>query len=265
MNMENILVSIVIPAYNASNDIERCIESVLQQTYQYFEIIVVDDGSKDDTVEKVANIKKQYENDNIKLIRQQNSGPSKARNNGIGMAKGELIAFLDSDDEWNLEKLEKIVCVFADNPSLSVLGSLYSIGNKKIFKDRIGVVKKLSISNLLIKNHLITSATVCKTELLKRLKFNENQKYSEDYRLWLEICANGNECAVIQECLVKMCDKPIYGHKGLASRLWFMEKGELSNYHYLWEQNLIPFWQYFFACSISIVKYVKREILTLIK
>jgi glycosyltransferase involved in cell wall biosynthesis len=96
------LVSIIMPAYNAEKTIVDSIESVLRQTYINWELIVVNDGSKDSTSEVVLAIN----DERLRLIEQENGGVANARNNGINYAKGEYIAFLDSDDLWVEEKLE---------------------------------------------------------------------------------------------------------------------------------------------------------------
>lgn len=95
------MFSVIIPAYNAEKFIKRSLGSVLSQTYRDFELIVVDDGSKDGTRDVVA----QYEDDRIRYIYQQNGGVSSARNTGIRESKGEFICFLDSDDEWAVDHL----------------------------------------------------------------------------------------------------------------------------------------------------------------
>lgn len=95
------LVSVIIPAYNRAHSVARSIDSVLQQSYQPLEVIVVDDGSTDGTAESLAAY-----GDRILLIRQRNGGPSAARNTGVRHSKGDLIAFLDSDDTWEPAKLE---------------------------------------------------------------------------------------------------------------------------------------------------------------
>src|SRR3972149_5580300 len=101
-NMDNNpVISIVIPTYNRGKTINRAIESVLSQTFKEYEIIVIDDGSNDNTRDIIKrHIRK------VRYYYQNNSGPSKARNIGIHMAKGEWIAFLDSDDLWFKTKLE---------------------------------------------------------------------------------------------------------------------------------------------------------------
>jgi glycosyltransferase involved in cell wall biosynthesis len=95
------LVTVVIPTFNRARCLQRAIKSVLAQTYNNFELIVVDDGSTDSTSELLAGF-----GQSLQVIRQQNSGPSMARNAGIRAARGKFIAFLDSDDEWLPEKLE---------------------------------------------------------------------------------------------------------------------------------------------------------------
>lgn len=101
-------VSVIIPTYNRAEFILRAVNSVLAQTYCDFETIVVDDGSQDDTTEVLSPVR-----DRIKYIRQENSGVGAARNLGIREADSEWIAFLDSDDEWLPEKLEKQMEVLA--------------------------------------------------------------------------------------------------------------------------------------------------------
>jgi len=100
--MINSLVSVIIPTHNRSTTISRTIESVLSQTYKPIELIVVDDGSTDDTVEVL-----EYFQRSIKLVRQDNRGPSSARNLGARLSSGEVISFLDSDDTWHPEKIER--------------------------------------------------------------------------------------------------------------------------------------------------------------
>jgi glycosyltransferase involved in cell wall biosynthesis len=103
------LVSVIVPAYNASGTIERTLRSVMMQTYAHLEIIVVDDGSNDDTAAIVARIGR--EDSRIILLRQSNKGVARARNLGIAHASGEFIAPIDADDIWNSRKIEKQIAV----------------------------------------------------------------------------------------------------------------------------------------------------------
>ena len=109
------LVSAIIPTYNRAGTIERAVNSVLAQTWKPIEVIVVDDGSKDQTVEVLAKY-----GDKIRVIRQANAGPSAARNAGIKAARGEIITFLDSDDAWLPEKTERQVKLLERTESAGV-------------------------------------------------------------------------------------------------------------------------------------------------
>ncbi len=100
--MNNALVSVIIPVYNRADTIQRAIDSVLCQTYENLELLIVDDGSTDNTVE----IAKTYMDKRIRIICQEHGGANKARNTGIANAKGDYIAFQDSDDAWHADKLD---------------------------------------------------------------------------------------------------------------------------------------------------------------
>ena len=121
MTQEKISVSVIIPTYNREKLVSRSIQSVLDQTYQDYEIIVVDDASIDNT-EKVV---KSFNDVRIRFLRSNlNKGGSAARNMGIIAANGEYIAFLDSDDEWLPEKLEKQISILKNLKSLE-WGGIY--------------------------------------------------------------------------------------------------------------------------------------------
>lgn len=132
------MISIVVPLYNKEKCIDRTIVSILNQTYRDFELIIVDDGSTDTSVEKVE----AYKDKRIRLIRKKNGGPSSARNKGVQQAKGEWIIFLDADDEFLSDALEHFSTLILQNPFISVFccnfyieqnkhRHLYSYGYKK--------------------------------------------------------------------------------------------------------------------------------------
>ena len=116
-------VSVIIPLYNKEREVERAIRSVLTQTFQNFEIVVVNDGSTDDSP-KVA---KRMNESRIKLIHQGNQGVSAARNHGIEKARAELIAFLDADDEWKPEFLKTIMGLRSNFPQADVFATSYIV------------------------------------------------------------------------------------------------------------------------------------------
>jgi glycosyltransferase involved in cell wall biosynthesis len=109
-------VTVVVPAFNVEKYIEACIESVLNQTFKNFEILVVNDGSTDNTVERL----KRFDDPRIHVIKQFNRGLAGARNTGIRRAAGDYVAFLDSDDRWHPEKLQRHVEHLDANPLVGV-------------------------------------------------------------------------------------------------------------------------------------------------
>ena len=104
MNAETSKCSVVIPLYNHSDTIQRCVDSVLGQGFEDFELIVVDDGSTDGGGDLVSGM----QDSRVHLVMQENGGVSSARNRGIAEARGTIVAFLDADDEWNPDYLETI-------------------------------------------------------------------------------------------------------------------------------------------------------------
>ncbi len=135
------MISIVVPAYNAAGVIGRCIDSVLRQTYPNFELLIIDDGSVDETTEIVA--AKAAQDARIRLIRQENAGVSSARNTGISTASGELLCFIDSDDTVSANYLEILHALYSpgvlpvidvirsdrDGSALSPIPEIYTLDN----------------------------------------------------------------------------------------------------------------------------------------
>ena len=133
MSGERPLVSVIIPVYNGELYLAEAIESVLAQTYRPIEIIVVDDGSSDNTAE----VAKRYAPE-VRYVHQANSGAPAARNRGVGLARGEFLAFLDSDDTWAEDKIERQVACFEDDPALeAVCGQVQHFISPDV-KDELG-------------------------------------------------------------------------------------------------------------------------------
>ncbi len=113
---EQPFISVIIPAYNAEKYLDEALQSIINQHYTPMEIIVVDDGSTDNTAEIVA----EY-GTRVRYVYQKNNGPPAARNKGLGLAQGNVIAFLDSDDLWSEKKLERQLKRLADKPYIEVV------------------------------------------------------------------------------------------------------------------------------------------------
>jgi len=180
-------VSVVIPTYNSAQFIVETLESVFAQTYEDYEIIVVDDGSTDNTRE----VLKPYMS-RIRYIYKENGGASSARNLGIKSAEGEYIAFLDSDDLWMPEKLEKQMEYFQTNPDCGLVYSdCIRIDSDGVYLPQSDVYSKVSgyiFLKLLEGFVLPTSTVIAKVECFGIAGyFDENLERCEDYDLWLRI------------------------------------------------------------------------------
>lgn len=176
--------SIIIPVFNRERFISRAIESVLNQSFKNYEIIVVDDGSTDNT----PYIIKQYP---VNIITQKNRGVSAARNRGIKAAKGEIVAFLDSDDEWKKDKLKIQAAFFEKNPQYKIhqtdeiwIREGKFLNKKKIHQKKEGFIFYESLHLCLIS----PSAVAIKKKLFEEVGFfREDFEVCEDYELWLRI------------------------------------------------------------------------------
>ena len=183
-------VSIIIPTYNRAHLVGRAIESVLNQTYQDFEIIVVDDDSTDNT-QKVVN-EFQKKDKRIKYIKMNvNKGSAAARNIGIKIARGDYIAFLDSDDEWLPEKLEKQIRLFFANKNLGFVSCNTIILN---FSGQKKAEYKISRSHnyfltLLERNIICSSSSVIiKKGIIGDIGyFDENLRLAQDWEMWIRV------------------------------------------------------------------------------
>lgn len=183
------LVSVITPNYNSEKYIRETIESVIRQTYQHWEMIIVDDGSRDNCISVINT----YLSDpRIKLYRQPvNQGPVAARNKGIEMALGRYIAFLDSDDAWAPEKLEKQVRLFetADNAAI-VFADYDQMDESGNPLNKIITAPAIVTYASLLKTNYIGCLTAVYDQQLLGKRYFVNHGH-EDYILWLSILREG--------------------------------------------------------------------------
>lgn len=188
--------SVVIPLFNKQSHIVRTINSVLGQTHEKFELIIVDDGSTDDSYDRANRIK----DDRIRLIRQMNSGVSAARNRGIEEAKNEYIAFLDADDTWEKDYLKSINELIINYSEAAVFGTSYQYYNsrKDVYPNKsyykfpenwMGIIDNFF---MYIDYPIICAScvTVKKSALDKIGGFNVNLKLGEDRDVWCRLALN---------------------------------------------------------------------------
>ncbi len=200
--MNSIFFSVIIPLYNKEKHIKRTLESALNQTFSDFEIIIVNDGSTDKSCEIVESIS----DPRIHLIHQENGGPSKARNRGIKEAKGQFIAFLDADDEWLPEKLEKQYELHNENPEVVWSCSGYKVvGGRKqqtVLYRKEGVLPD-AIDAIADGLSIWTSTVVIQKDVFEneRLLFNEEISRSEDIEVWYKLACIYPKIGSINEVL----------------------------------------------------------------
>jgi glycosyltransferase involved in cell wall biosynthesis len=191
-NMKNPTVSVIIPTYNRENLIVRAIYSVLKQTYQDFEIIVVDDGSTDHTEDVIRQLQNK-EKRIIYIKNKKNKGAATARNTGIREAKGKYIAFQDSDDEWLSGKLEKQMKMFKKAPL--EIGVIYTgfwriEADKKEYIPSDKIIKKEGYIHieLLKGNFVTTQSIVVRKECFEKVgMFEEDLPRLQDWELVLRL------------------------------------------------------------------------------
>ncbi len=251
-------VSVIIPAYNSSKTILNTLLSVKKQNYDNIEVIVIDDGSVDNTAAIVERFSEQNGDLNIVLIKKENGGVSVARNIGMKRATGDLIAFLDSDDEWLEDKLKKQIQVLEENKDIDLLGTCR---NGEIRRNTGEKLIEIKFTQLLFKMQFVTPTIIFRRYLLDEPDigyFNERQRHCEDGDYFIRICYS-KKCFLLNESLVITGGgKAHFGESGLSSNLLSMEKGELSNFTRLFNQKKIGLLIFVIIYVFSLLKFFRR-------
>ena len=183
--------SVVIPLYNKEHYIEATIRSVLSQTCQDFEVIVVDDGSRDNSLA----LARKYESDRVRVIAQENQGVSVARNTGIENARGKFIAFLDADDQWQSNYLATIQGLTDQYPESDIFVTAYTVdmGNGKLhystrLEPETGCLPSYWLTLARGYDFVWTSATVIRRSALIRAGlFKPGEKIGQDLDMWARV------------------------------------------------------------------------------
>jgi glycosyltransferase involved in cell wall biosynthesis len=187
--MHKCSVSVIIPTYNSGRLVTEAVDSVLAQTAVPAEIIVVDDGSRDDTRARLAPY-----GDRIRYVYQENQGVSAARNNGVRHATCELVAFLDADDAWHPRKIEFQTAILARRPELGVLGTaIFDWPARQLpaaWPPAPDQIVDIPWRKLVVRNYLTTSTILMRRGVLDRIgEFDTRLQGPEDYDLWLRATA----------------------------------------------------------------------------
>lgn len=226
------MISVIIPTYNRAEWLTEAVESVLAQTWRDFELIVVDDGSTDDTAHRLA-----VYGDRLRYVQQANAGVSAARNHGIRLARGKWLAFLDSDDLWEPEKLAAQMAFFRENPNAHICQTEeiwirrgQRVNPKRKHRKHSGWIFEHCLPLCIVS----PSAVMMARSLLDEVGlFDESLPACEDYDLWLRISKDEPIYLIDEPLIIKRG-----GHADqLSRRFWGMDRFRVQAMQKLLQSN----------------------------
>ena len=196
-------ISIVIPIYNSERYLKRCIDSIVNQTYKNLEIILINDGSTDDSIKIIKNYQKK--DNRIRIIDKSNTGVSDSRNMGIEMATGDFISFVDSDDTLDIHFFEHAIRFF-DEEKVDIVCTNFNYDISGKIKQNKSFHSKKVLNYLALNpesRYYVTTvwAKIFKSEIVKNIKFDRNIYYSEDTLFYTESALQANYIYFLNEYL----------------------------------------------------------------
>lgn len=259
--------SVVIPAYNCETVISDALDSILSQTkLEYIgEIIIVNDGSTDNTRAVIEKYVADKEEIKIHIINKENGGVSAARNDGVNKAAFEWIAFLDSDDEWYPEKIERQVEIIEKigYDQIDCLGGSFNGDVFCIFWKKYVGLFRANIKQICLRNFPQPSTVVIKKQVFDSLNgFDETALYAEDGLLFLQVCAKYKMYYDTKQVIRFGHGKRGFGSSGLSGNIKAMHQGNIRNIKFLKENKLISIAFYWFLRVFYQLKYIRRVLLS---
>lgn len=232
-------VSVIIPAYNAGRFLGEALESVLRQTFQDFEVIVVDDGSTDNTAEVVARF---ADSRTLYIYHEKNRGLPAARNTGICASMGKYVAFLDADDWYLPRKLEVQVSYLNEHPTTGLVASgwVETDAQGKMFrvvKPWPNTTRSFSLKECVLGLPLVVHCVLVRREWLETVGlFDESMRWVEDTDLWLRLLAAGCQFAWLPEIV---CCRRFHAHN-MSREVKRMHDGGIAVLNKLYARNDLP-------------------------
>ena len=258
-------ISVIIPAYNSEAVLMDAVQSVCNQTYLSYicEIVIVNDGSKDQTAKVMQQIAKQVTQVPITLINKENGGASSARNAGIKAASGDWIALLDADDEWLANKLERQVQTLQEHPEIDFLGCGSDDRTLRILFHKVTKLYHASVRDLCIKSFPVTPSILFRKKIVDTIGyFDEHKKYMEDADFCLRV-AEKFQYYYLPESLVRTGHgKKAMGASGLSANVKGLYLGMVQNLKDAHQRGSISTGFYGMLRIFSYMKYIRRCILT---
>lgn len=256
------LISVIIPVYNSEKTIFRSIESVvasLALCTDDYEIICIDDGSGDDSLEILKKIA--LENAKVIVIHQENAGAAAARNAGLEIARGEYIAFNDSDDEWSEDHLFVLLETFREYPQASCVSANHDVERQRVYGlKKLGKnIYEVSLAAEQFKNYFSPPNSMISKQIIEfGVRFNPAMKGSEEVFFYNHILKNF-KCLFVNKMISgSILHKHRFGENGLSGNLREMEKGELFAIRDAHKNLGVPFFVYILASAFSVLKYFRR-------
>lgn len=256
-------VSVVIPCYRCARTVGRAVASVAAQTALPLEVILIDDGSADETRSTLIELRRRHAPGWIKILSlDQNVGAASARNAGWDVAAGNYIAFLDADDSWHPHKLQLQYAYMLAKPEVAVCGHGHDqVANiPKAMALGEPVFRKLPAFYVLLKNPFVTPSFMVRADL--PIRFLPGRRHMEDHLFLMRVTTAGLPIAKTTMALAFIY-KNIFGDAGLSAELWIMQRGELENYDILRREGGISYAASCFLKTYSWMKFFRRYLIVI--
>jgi len=262
----NPLISIIVPIYNSDSFLDQTINSIISQTYTQWELILVNNGSSDRSKFLMDSYEKKDQRIKCIHFKKNSGGPAFPRNEGMKISKGEYVAFLDADDFWEKEKLEKQISLVDSNTKLIISSEAHKVDE---FNNNLGELSRsylfkrlkkfFDYKNIfLIYNPIILSTSLVKNSPDLKFQENENLQSIEDWALWIDLVSSGYE--------LKIIDAPLCSYR--------VHKDSLSNknnenqykkgyvlYKNLYLDGRIEAYKYYFLIMIQLLRLLRFKFL----
>jgi glycosyltransferase involved in cell wall biosynthesis len=256
-------VSVVVPCFRSAHTIAHAVASVAAQLVRPAEVVLVDDGSGDGTLEQLHRVAQAYPPGWVKVIAMpRNGGPSAARNRGWEAASQPWIAFLDADDSWHPQKLKLQMEALAEDPQIALIAHDMNVQPRSEPAPALKYPMKVRVFPrhlLMLRSPFPTASIMVRRDL--PFRFDEKRRRAEDFMLWAQILLSGYRCAKLNQVLASW-HKPPFGAGGLSGDLVAMYEAALDVRKTLHEQGLLSWWQWRLADAMSVVRYARRRVLT---
>lgn len=229
-------ISIIIPTYNSEHFIDKTIQSVINQTYKDWELIIVDDLSKDNTSKILEKWQKKDSRIQLIFLDKNSGGPAHPKNVAILKAVGKYVAYLDHDDEWLPQKLEKQIVLIENNNSVGLVscGALLVNAAGKTFGSYTPPKNKNIFPEILLRNPIHSnSSVIVRLEIIKEIgSRDEKIKGAEDWDMWIRIAKAGYRFAFVHEPLFK------YNFHSTNATILFGDYEKINDAEYIFNKHL---------------------------